>query len=144
AALPLVVAFLEDEREPVRQRALQFCAATGEPDAIEAALAALDGPDCSDALRGIRKAATAGKIAPEQRERVFDRVLAGFETTGKPSRDAKDFASALIAVDGDRARAELTAPRWLHPREAAFGGILEAFDSAELDLPAAKLRELLD
>lgn len=143
-ALAHVVPFLQDARRSVRRRALQFCAASGEPAAVEASLAELDGPDGSDVAHGIRTAADAGRITAEQRELVFRRLLARVDAADGAKGDVDILAAALISLDPVSATTELTAPARFHPREPSFAGVLKALKSAGLSVSGPRLRELLD
>ncbi|MBI5853326.1 MAG: DUF4375 domain-containing protein [Planctomycetes bacterium] len=146
AACTKVAPFLDHPRVHVRMCATRLCAASGDVAVTERVFHALDDDALEfDAVLGLTTAATERRMAPEWRDRCFERLLRKIdelEQGGDPWRHVH--VRALFALDSDRAQRELTSPERFHPARRSFGRLLDGLRGVKAEIPAERLRAAVD
>ena len=141
AATPLV----ESPSNQVRKTAALQLASLGRGDTLPLLARLLqdaDGYVRSYVVIGIERAVSAGRADEAFRRGAYDLVLA--QCDQKWEGNVNDAADLVVKLDPQRAAADFASERWLSPANRYAFQILESCNEANLPLPEALTRRLLD
>jgi hypothetical protein len=141
AALPLVTSPTDE----VRKTAALHLASLGRAETLPVLIKLLDDPDGyvrSYVQIGIDRALSAGRCNGEFRGGMYEALL---NQCDQDWADAvNDVPRTVVALDPERAAIDFASPRWLSVDNRNTYHILEACNEAQIALPVALLRRLLD
>jgi hypothetical protein len=145
-AAGLLTPFLRSESDAIRKSVALIIGSVGTSQSLPELQLALKDEDedvRSYALMGIQRAIEGGRIKPTEKAQFYETV-AGMWPEDTSFEVSEGIPEILLGLDRDRAVGRLLQPDLFTAKFEPVWRILEVFDEEAVDVPRAKLLELIN